>query len=97
MRHLDEELSTEDVPAHTSGTGSRSSHPARSSTSRSTLLPVGPTFYPGEQLRLVISGRSLLGTMKPGNLEYVPANAGQHIVHTGGERASYLRLPVKTA
>jgi hypothetical protein len=31
----------------------------------------------------------------PGVREYVPANNGQHVVHTGGERASYLQLPVQ--
>ncbi|WP_353963465.1 CocE/NonD family hydrolase C-terminal non-catalytic domain-containing protein [Streptomyces sp. NBC_00086] len=60
------------------------------------LLPVGLVFQPGEQLRLVVSGRSLLGTMMPGNSEYTPANSGRHVVHTGGDRASYLQLPVKT-
>ncbi|MFB7653431.1 MULTISPECIES: hypothetical protein [unclassified Streptomyces] len=27
--------------------------------------------------------------------EYTPANSGRHIIHTGGERASYLQLPFK--
>ena len=29
--------------------------------------------------------------------EYVGANGGQHVIHTGGEYASYLQLPVKAA
>lgn len=33
--------------------------------------------------------------MMPGIQEYTPANSGQHIIHTGGERASYLQLPVQ--
>lgn len=34
--------------------------------------------------------------MMPGNREYTSAvNEGRHVVHTGGERASYLQLPVK--
>jgi len=33
----------------------------------------------------------------PGIREYVGANDRQHVVHTGGEHASYLQLPIKTA
>ncbi|MER5437767.1 CocE/NonD family hydrolase C-terminal non-catalytic domain-containing protein [Streptomyces sp. NPDC002790] len=61
------------------------------------LLPVGLTFHPGEQLRFIVSGRSPLGTMMPGNREYTPANSGRHIIHGGGDHASYLQLPVKHA
>ncbi|MFG3133233.1 CocE/NonD family hydrolase [Streptomyces tendae] len=96
MRHLDEKLSTEDVPAHSFDRVEKLS-PGDVVDVEIDLLPVGLTFYPGEQLRLVVSGRSLLGTMMPGNREYVPANKGRHIVHTGGEYASYLQLPVKNA
>ncbi|GAA3290025.1 hypothetical protein GCM10020295_03310 [Streptomyces cinereospinus] len=96
MRHLDEALSTEDVPAHSFDRVEKLS-PGEVVDVEIDLLPVGLVFYPGEQLRLVVSGRSLLGTMMPGNREYVPANSGEHVVHTGGERASYLQLPVRTA
>jgi hypothetical protein len=96
MRHLDEKLSTEAIPAHSFDRVEELS-PGEVVDVEIDLLPVGLTFYPGEQLRLVISGRSLLGTMMPGNREYTPANKGQHIVHTGGERASYLQIPVKPA
>ncbi|MGW2282731.1 CocE/NonD family hydrolase [Streptomyces sp. NPDC001770] len=96
MRHLDEKLSTEDVPAHSFDRIEKLS-PGQVVDVEIDLLPVGLTFYPGEQLRFVVSGRSLLGTMMPGNREYVPANSGQHVIHTGGERASYLQLPVKAA
>ena len=96
MRHLDEKLSTEDVPAHTFDRVEKLG-PGEVVDVEIDLLPVGLTFRPGEQLRLVISGRSLLGTMMPGIREYIPANGGQHIIHTGGDRASYLQLPVKSA
>lgn len=59
------------------------------------LLPMGLVFHPGEQLRFVISSRSLLGPMMPGAQEYVPANSGTHVIHTGGDHASYLQLPIK--
>uniref|UniRef100_A0AAU1M2R4 CocE/NonD family hydrolase n=1 Tax=Streptomyces sp. NBC_00148 TaxID=2903626 RepID=A0AAU1M2R4_9ACTN len=96
MRHLDKALSTEDVPAHSFDQIEKLS-PGEVVDIEIDLLPVGLTFYPGEQLRLVVSSRSLLGTMMPGNREYIPANSGEHIIHTGGDRASYLQLPVKTA
>ncbi len=51
---------------------------------------------PGEQLRFIISFRNLLGTLMPGIREYVGVNSGQHIVHTGAARASYLQLPIQT-
>jgi predicted acyl esterase len=96
MRHLDENLSTEDIPAHSFDRIEKLS-PGEIVNVEIDLLPIGLTFYPGEQLRLVISGRSLLGTMMPGNREYTPANSGQHIIHTGGDHTSYLQLPIKNA
>jgi predicted acyl esterase len=96
MRHLDKTLATDDVPAHTFDRVEKLS-PGEVVDVEIELLPVGLTFHPGEQLRLVISGRSLLGTMMPGIREYEPANSGRHIIHTGGDRASYLQLPVKHA
>lgn len=96
MRHLDETLSTGDVPAHTFDRAEKLS-PGEVVDIEIDLLPVGLTFYPGEQLRFVVSSRSLLGTMMPGSREYTPANSGQHIIHTGGDHASYLQLPIKTA
>ncbi|WP_328393331.1 CocE/NonD family hydrolase [Nocardia sp. NBC_00416] len=96
MRHLDEQLSTADIPAHSFDRIEKLS-PGEAVDIEIDLLPVGLTFRPGEQLRLVVSSRSLLGTMMPGNREYTPATGGQHIVHTGGDRASYLQLPVEPA
>ncbi|MFD4831355.1 CocE/NonD family hydrolase [Streptomyces uncialis] len=94
MRHLDGTLSTDDVPAHSFDRIEKLT-PGEIVDVEIDLLPIGLAFHPGEQLRLVISGRSILGTMMPGIREYTPANTGQHIIHTGGEHASYLRLPVK--
>ncbi|MYX16249.1 CocE/NonD family hydrolase [Streptomyces sp. SID8374] len=96
MRHLDKALSTEDVPAHSFDRVEKLFH-GEVVEVEIDLLPLGLAFHPGEQLRLVISGRSLLGTMMPGNREYVPANSGRHVIHTGGDHASYLQLPVRTA
>ena len=96
LRHLDESLSTDAVPAHSFDRGEKLNS-GEIVEIEIDLLPIGLMFYPGEQLRFVISGRSLLGTMMPGIREYAPANEGQHVIHTGGEHASYLQLPMKAA
>ncbi|MCF7553683.1 CocE/NonD family hydrolase [Pseudonocardia sp. WMMC193] len=96
LRHLDDDLSTDEVPAHTFDR----IEPLSAGDVVAVeidLLPVGLVFHPGEQLRFIISGRSLLGTMMPGMPEYTSPNVGTHIVHTGGDHASYLQLPCKNA
>jgi predicted acyl esterase len=95
-RHLDDRLSTEDVPVHTFDRVQKLS-PGEVVEVDIELLPIGLAFRPGQQLRFVISAGNLLGTMMPGNVEYVGANSGQHVIHTGGDRASYLQLPVLLA
>ncbi|GAA3228717.1 CocE/NonD family hydrolase [Dactylosporangium siamense] len=95
LRHLDEQLSTADVPAHSFDRVEKLA-PGEIVDVEVDLLPVGLVFHPGEQLRLVVSGRNLLGPMMPRLVEYTPANSGRHVIHTGGEHASYLRLPVQT-
>jgi uncharacterized protein len=96
MRHLDEALSTDDVPAHTFDRVEKLS-PGEVVEIDVEMPPIGLAFHPGEQLRFVISSRNLLGTLMPGIVEYVGANTGQHVIHTGGEHASYLQLPVQRA
>lgn len=93
-RNLDADLSTEEVPAHTFDRVKKLS-PGEVVDVEIELLPVGLVFHAGEQLRFVVSSRNLLGTMMPGIREYVGANAGIHVIHTGGEHASYLQLPVQ--
>jgi uncharacterized protein len=92
-RHLDDALSTDEVPEHTFDRVEPLS-PGEVVEVQIELLPLGLVLHAGEQLRLVVSSRNLLGTMMPGIREYVGANAGTHVVHTGGERASFLQLPV---
>ena len=92
-RHLDEDLATDDVPAHTFDRVEKLS-PGEVVEVEIDLLPVGIAFHAGQQLRLVISSRNLLGTLMPGIREYVGANSGQHVVHAGGQHPSYLQLPV---
>ena len=95
-RHLDPALSTDDVPAHSFDRVEKLT-PGEIVEIEIELFPIGLAFHPGEQLRFVISSRNLLGTLMPAIREYVGVNSGQHVIHTGGEHASYLRLPIQTA
>lgn len=95
-RHLDQTLSTDDVPAHSFDRVDKLAS-GQVAEIEIDLLPIGLIFHPGEQLRFIISSRNLLGTLMPGIREYVGANTGQHIIHTGGDFASYLQLPVKAS
>ena len=92
-RHLDETLSTDAVPAHSFDRVEKLA-PDEIAEVEIDLSPIGLVFDAGEQLRLVIGARNLLGPMMPQVEDYVPANQGQHIIHTGGSRASYLQLPI---
>jgi predicted acyl esterase len=94
-RHLDATLSTDEVPAHTFDRVEKLS-PGEFAEIEIELLPIGLVFHPGEQLRFVISSKNLLGTLMPGIEEYVGANSGQHVIHTGGTHPSYLQLPIQT-
>ena len=95
-RHLDNSLSTADVPAHSFDRVQKLSA-GEIVDIEIDLLPIGWSFHPGEQLRFVISSRNLLGTIMPGIAEYMGANSGQHVIHTGGQHASYLQLPIRAA
>lgn len=96
LRHLDEALSTDSIPAHTFDRVEKLT-PGEVVDVDIELLPIGLVFYPGEQLRFVISGRNAIGAHMPAIREYVPQNSGQHVIHTGGEHASYLQLPLRPA
>jgi predicted acyl esterase len=94
-RHLDDSLTTDDVPAHSFDRVEKLA-PGEVVNIEIDLLPIGLAFHPGEQLRFIISSRNLSGTLMPGIAEYVGANSGQHVIHTGGQYASYLQLPIMT-
>ncbi len=94
-RHLDKVLSIDDIPAHSFDRVEKLSN-REVVDIEVDLLPIGLAFHPGEQLRFVISSRNLLGPLMPGVREYVGANTGRHVIHTGGEHASYLQLPIQT-
>ncbi len=94
-RHLDEALSTDDVPAHSFDRVEKLS-PGEVVDVEIDLLPIGLVLHPGEQLRLVISAKNIHGAHMPMTRDYLAQNAGQHVIHAGGARLSYLQLPVRT-
>jgi uncharacterized protein len=94
MRHLDETLSTDEIPAHTFDRVEKLL-PGELAEIEVDLSPVGLVFHRGQQLRLIVSAQNLIGPMMPGNREYIPQNSGQHVIHSGGSHASYLQLPVQ--
>jgi uncharacterized protein len=95
-RHLDQALTTDAVPAHSFDRIEKLS-PDEIVEVEIDLFPIGLVFYPGEQLRLVISAHNALGPIMPATRDYAPANSGRHVIHTGGNHRSYLQLPIKTA
>ncbi len=92
-RHLDDTLSTDTVPVHAFDRVEKL-HAGEIVDVEIDLFPLGLVFRPGEQLRLVISARNMLGGIFPGNAFYDGRTTGKVTVHTGGSQASYLTLPV---
>lgn len=88
-RHLDADLSTDEIPAHSFDRDEMLA-PGDVAEIQIDLSPVGLVFHPGEQLRLLISAHNMLGAIMPGVPFHEPQNTGIHLVHTGGARASYL-------
>ena len=96
MRHLDKARSTDEIPAHSFDRVEKLA-PGEVVALDIDLFPVGLILYPGEQLRLIVTGHNIVGGPMP-MVENVPTcNRGRHIIHTGGERASYLQIPIKAA
>ena len=94
MRKLDTARSTEEIPAHSFDLAEKLA-PGEVVALDIDMFPVGLILYPGEQLRLIVTGHNIVGGPMP-TVENVPTcNAGSHIIHTGGGRASYLQIPTK--
>ncbi len=60
------------------------------------ILSGGQRLHLAEGLEASLRSKGL-DPAQPGIREYVGANAGQHVIHTGGEHASYLQLPVRAS
>lgn len=94
MRQLDEIRSTDAIPVHSFDRVEKLTAGEIVSV-EIDLFPIGLALRPGEQLRLVISGHHVLGGPMPGTPNVPADNHGRHIIHAGGEHASYLQLPMK--
>lgn len=91
LRKLDMEQSTADVPVQSFNTEQKLT-PGEVVAMDIALFPTGVLLYPGETLRLTISGQNVLGGAMPGHENVQPNNKGRHVIYTGGETASYLRI-----
>ena len=92
-RELDPEQSTDFQPIQ--------SHERELKLSPGEIVPIdveiNPTsrkWYAGEKLRVQICGRYIREPYWIEPLIWETDNAGEHVVHTGGEHGSYLQIPV---
>lgn len=93
MRHLDDQLSTDEIPAYTFDRVEKLAKKELAEL-EIVLSPIGLTYKAGETLRIMISSNNELGSVMPGTPGATPDNQGTHILHTGGEYASYIQLPL---
>lgn len=91
MRHLDAERTTKDVPVHSFDRVEKLTT-GQIVALDFDLFPTGLLLYPGQHLRLTIGGWNTLGGAMPGTRNLAPDNHGRHVIHTGGEHASFLRI-----
>lgn len=93
MRHLDEEKSTDVIPAYTFDRVEKLTKGEIAEVDIA-LSPIGMTWYKGETLRVMVSTKDEIGSIMPGTPGCTPDNKGTHILHTGGKFTSYLQLPI---
>ncbi|OTO72801.1 MULTISPECIES: CocE/NonD family hydrolase [unclassified Enterococcus] len=93
MRQLDDQLSTDEIPAYRFDCVEKLSQ-GEIVEMDIVLSPMGLAYEAGETLRVVVSTKDELGSVMPGTPGAKPDNHEAHILHTGGEYASYLQLPI---
>lgn len=93
-RHLDEEQSTDVIPVHSFDRVEKLTA-GEIVPADIVMMPIGMVFYPGEQLRLVISSKNESGAIVPWSMPYQAQNKGQQVIHSGGKYVSYIQVPVK--
>lgn len=93
MRHLDEENSTDIIPAYTFDRVEKLSK-GEIVELDIVLSPVGLQYYAGETLRVMVSTKDELGSIMPGTPGCIPDNRGTHILYTGGKHASFIQIPI---
>jgi predicted acyl esterase len=89
MRELDKNLSTEYLPVHAFQSAKKLGG-GEVAELDIAIQPTALRWHKGQKLRLTIAGTFVRG----GGLPLTTLNKGTHIVHTGGEHASYLQIPV---
>ncbi|MDK1716143.1 CocE/NonD family hydrolase [Dellaglioa algida] len=93
MRQLNSKISTDEIPAYTFDKVKKLDD-SEIVELDIVLSPVGLSYKAGETLRIVISSKDELGAVMPGTPGCTPDNKGIHVLHTGGEYASYVQLPL---
>ena len=94
MRHLDEATSTDSLPVHSFDRVEKLA-PGEIVCVDIDLFPVALALYPGEQLRLVVTGLHVLGGVFPGRENVTADNHGRHVIRAGGRYASFIQLPTR--
>ncbi|WP_125981292.1 CocE/NonD family hydrolase [Loigolactobacillus iwatensis] len=95
VRHLDDQVATDEIPAYTFDRVEKLEKGEIVSLDI-VLSAIGLEYKAGETLRVVVSSKDELGGVMPGTPGGQVDNKGVHILHTGGEYASYLQLPLMT-
>lgn len=91
-RHLDEEASTDWQPVHSFDRVEKL-NPGEVVPVEIDIWPYSRIWHKGQTLRVQIAGRYIRDPwFEP--LVWFPDNKGRHVIHTGGEKDSYLQIPV---
>ena len=91
-RHLDEDLSTPDHPVHTFDRVEKL-EPGQIVPIDIQIYPISRIWHKGQKLRVQVAGRYIRDEwFEP--LIWFADNKGEHVIHTGGEYASHLLVPI---
>ncbi|HET8932834.1 MAG TPA: CocE/NonD family hydrolase [Polyangiales bacterium] len=89
MRELDKDKSTDFLPVHKL-TDAQKLKKGEVVELNLAMMPTALRWHKGQKLKLTIAGTYVRGS----GLPLTTLNKGTHIIHSGGDHASYLQLPV---
>ena len=92
-RHIDSKKSTDIIPVQ-SYDRIEKLLPGQVVEVELALSPMGIKLYEGETIRFMISAVNHNGNVHPGVSGYPGDNSGKHIIHCGGQYASYVQLGI---
>lgn len=95
LRHVDDQLSEDHIPVQSYDRVEKL-EPGQIVDVDVALMPTGLTFYPGESMRIIISPKNIAMNMLGWVPKHHEENKGMHIVHTGGDHASWITVPLRT-